>query len=113
MQWLLLVWIGLFSYLIINWMFNQIEEPARIIEGATNAASSSKPDAASASASTKCPEDCTSVKELQKKLSDAMKKVSQLESDIDKNTTESAQHSTAITDMNKAITDMQSKGKDE
>jgi peptidoglycan hydrolase CwlO-like protein len=110
MQWLFLVWIGLFSYLIINWIFNQQWhiDSARIIEGATNAAKSDKTDAGS-----KCPEDCTSVKELQKKLSDAMKKVDLLESDIDKNTTESAQHSKAITDMNKAITDMQSKGKDE
>jgi|688.fasta_scaffold525538_1 peptidoglycan hydrolase CwlO-like protein len=107
MQWLFLVWIGLFSYLIINWIFNR--QSGRIIEGATNAAAKSdKTDAGS-----KCPEDCTSVKELQKKLSDAMKKVDLLESDIDKNTTESAQHSKAITDMNKAITDMQSKGKDE
>ena len=112
MQWLFLIWIGLFSYLIINWIFNQ--QSARIIEGATNAApaapaaKSDKTDAVS-----KCPEDCTSVKELQKKLSDAMKKVDSLELDIAKNTTESAQHSTAITDMNKAISDMQSNQKDE
>ena len=109
MQWLLLVFIGLFSYLIINWIFNQ--QSARIIEGATNAAPAAKSD--KTDAGSKCPEDCTSVKELQKKLSDAMKKVDSLELDIAKNTTESAQHSTAITDMNKAIADMQSKGKDE
>jgi len=107
MQWLLLVFIGLFSYLIINWIFNQ--QSARIIEGATNAAPATKSD----KTDSKCPEDCTSVKELQKKLSDAMKKVDSLELDIAKNTTESAQHSTAITDMNKAIADMQSNQKDE
>ena len=108
MQWVLLIWIGVFSYLIINWILNGIQmEPVRIIEGATNA-SNAKLDTAS-----KCPEDCTSVKELQNKLSDAMKKVALLESDIAKNTTETADHSTAITNMNQAITDMQKNQKDE
>lgn len=105
MQWLLLLWICVFSYLIINWVFNEIQleiEPVRIIEGAANAA-----------AATKCPEDCTSVKELQTKLSEAMKNVSAMESNIAKNTAESVEHSKSISEMNQAITDMQKDKKDE
>lgn len=108
MQWLLFVWIGVFSYLIIDWIFNQIRiEPERIIEGIANA-SKTKPDA-----STKCPEDCTSVKELQTKLSASMKTIEQLESNIARNTAQSAEHSNSIRDMNQAITDMQKDQKDE
>jgi septal ring factor EnvC (AmiA/AmiB activator) len=134
MQWLLLLWIGIFSYLIINWIFNGIQmSPVQIIEGVANAAPAAAAPAAAAPAAaapapapapgknaaaknaknTKCPEDCTSVKELQTKLSEAMKNVSVLESNIEKNTAESVEHSNSIRDMNQAITDMQKDQKDE
>jgi hypothetical protein len=117
MQWLLLLWIGIFSYLIINWIFNGIQmSPVQIIEGVANAAPAAAAPAAPAAKNaknTKCPEDCTSVKELQTKLSEAMKNVSVLESNIEKNTAESVEHSNSIRDMNQAITDMQKDQKDE
>ncbi len=107
--------------------------PVQIIEGVANAAPAAAAPAAAAPAAaapapapapgknaaaknaknTKCPEDCTSVKELQTKLSEAMKNVSVLESNIEKNTAESVEHSNSIRDMNQAITDMQKDQKDE
>lgn len=101
MQWLVFVWIGIFSYLIIDWMFNQ-QGSAIIIEGLAND-----------NTNTKCPEDCTSVKELQTKLSESLKNVAAIESRIAKNTTDSALHSKSIADMNQAIVDMQKDQKDE
>lgn len=101
MQWLVFIWIGIFSYLIIDWIFNQAGS-VRLIEGVANA-----------DANTKCPEDCTSVKELRTKLSESLKNIAAIESKIAKNTSDSVDHSKAISDMNKAMSDMQKEQKNE
>ena len=115
--------IALFSYLIINWGFNACRGTREGIEGSSDKTSgvvggdkTSKTPASNASAAatsgSKCPEDCTSVKELQKKLSEATKTVATLEENIIANTNASAHHSTAIANLNQSITEMQSKQED-
>ena len=110
--------IALFSYLIVNWGFNVSRGTREGIEGSDKSSGDkkSKPPASNASAAatsgSKCPEDCTSVKELQKKLSDATKTVATLEENIIANTNASVQHSTAIANLNQSITDMQRKQED-
>ncbi len=99
------------------WLFN--DSIFRVtLEGLSNESSNSTSKDASAkhkpkSDVVKCPEDCTSVKELQTKLSDAMKKVQTLEASIIQNTNTGIAHAQSIADMNQAINDMQSKQKDE
>ena len=92
--------IGVFLYLIINWLVNNSR--VRVLEGIEPAA---KP--------VKCPEDCTSVKELQSKLNTASKKVTSLEANIDANNAASQQHAESIKNLNKAISELQTKGTDE
>ena len=112
--------IALFSYLIINWGFNfAVQRIVREGIGAADAAGAAvdapkggKSTASTSSTGSKCPEDCTSVKELQKKLSDATKKVATLEEDIVANTNASVQHSIAITNLNQSINEMQKKQED-
>jgi hypothetical protein len=84
---------GFFLFLIINWIVNGYT----ILEGAENKSTSP----------IKCPEDCTSVKELQKKLSDSLKTVQGLESKIDANTQVSQSHAKSISDLNEALKEMQ------
>jgi hypothetical protein len=95
-------------FLIVNWLFN--DSKFRVtLEGLAN-----DPKAKPKGGDTvKCPEDCTSVKELQTKLSDAMKKVQTLEASITQNTNTGIAHAKSISDMNQAINDMQSNQKNE
>lgn len=106
--------IGIFAYLIINWGFNVCCCGTREgIEG--GGVKKRDPPAASnakATSGSKCPEDCTSVKELQQKLSDATKKVATLEEEIVANTNASVQHSAAISNLTQSINDMQKKQED-
>jgi hypothetical protein len=90
--------IGIFMYLIINWLVNNSQ--FRILEGI-------EPAPATA---VKCPEDCTSVKELQSKLNTASNKVTSLEASIDANNVATQQHAESIKNLNDAISDMQSQG---
>lgn len=84
---------GFFLFLIINWIVNDYT----ILEGAEN----------KATPPIKCPEDCTSVKELQKKLSDSLKTVQGLESKINANTQASQSHAKSISDLNESLKEMQ------
>ena len=86
---------GFFLFLIINWVVNGYT----ILEGAEN----------KATPPIKCPEDCTSVKELQKKLSDSLKTVQGLELKINANTQASQSHAKSISDLNEALKEMQNK----
>jgi hypothetical protein len=95
--------IGVFLYLIINWLVNNSR--FRVLEGIEAA----KPAPAAA---VKCPEDCTSVKELQSKLNTASKKVTSLEANIDANNAATQQHAESIKNLNKALTELQTKGTD-
>jgi len=112
--------ISLFAYLIINWGFNVCRGGTREgIEGGGGGVKKSDPQTASktsapasSSSGSKCPEDCTSVKELQQKLSDATKKVATLEEEIVANTKASVQHSAAIANLTQSINDMQKKQED-
>ena len=92
--------IGIFLYLIINWLVNNSR--FRILEGIDPAA---KPVV-------KCPEDCTSVKELQSNLNTASKKVTSLEANIDANNAATQQHAESIKNLNKALAELQTKGTD-
>jgi hypothetical protein len=85
--------------LIINWVANGGGYYTTILEGVENKA---KP-----ATTIKCPEDCTSVKELQKKLSDSLKTVKGLESKIDANTQASQSHAKSISDLNESLKEMQ------
>lgn len=86
---------GFFLFLIINWIVNGYT----ILEGAEN----------KETPPIKCPEDCTSVKELQKKLSDSLKTVQGLELKINANTQASQSHSKSISDLNETLNEMQKK----
>jgi hypothetical protein len=101
---------GFFVVLIINWLLNEeknITWPTLtltpIIEGVENKTAEAP----------KCPEDCTSVKELQKKLSDSVKKVQTLEQTIIENTITSQAHAKSISDLNESLNEMQKNQKDE
>jgi hypothetical protein len=101
-------------FLIVYWLFN--DSKFRLtLEGLANDDSSKSKNLKSKSKddTVKCPEDCTSVKELQTKLSDAMKKVQTLEASIVENTNAGIAHAISISDMNQAINDMQSNQKNE
>lgn len=89
---------GFFLFLIINWIVNG-GRYYTILEGAEN----------KATPPIKCPEDCTSVKELQKKLSESLKTVKGLESKIDANTQDSQSHAKSISDLNESLKEMQKK----
>lgn len=102
--------ISLFAYLIINWGFNVCRGGTR--EGIEGGGSGSVKKRDKATSGSKCPEDCTSVKELQQKLSDATKKVATLEEEIMANTNASVQHSAAISNLTQSINDMQKKQED-
>jgi hypothetical protein len=100
---------GFFLFLIINWLLNEEKTDMRrlllkssIIEGAENPAPA-----------VKCPESCTMVKELQKKLSDSVKKAESLEQTIVQNTLTSQAHAKSIADLNEALNEMQKNQKDE
>jgi hypothetical protein len=97
-------------FLIVNWLFNTSHSYFRVtLEGLAN-----DPKAKPKGGDTvKCPDDCTSVKELQIKLSDAMKKVQTLEASIIQNTNTGIAHAQSIADMNQSINDMQNNQKDE
>jgi hypothetical protein len=88
---------GFFLFLIINWVVNV--NGYTILEGAEN----------KATPPIKCPEDCTSVKELQKKLSDSLKTVQGLELKINANTQASQSHAKSISDLNESLNEMQKK----
>jgi hypothetical protein len=89
---------GFFLFLIINWVVNVNGSGyTTILEGAEN----------KATPPIKCPEDCTSVRELQKKLSDSLKTVQGLELKINANTQASQAHSKSISDLNESLKEMQ------
>ena len=90
---------GFFLFLIINWVVNGGGYYTTILEGVEN----------KATPSIKCPEDCTSVKELQKKLSESLKTVQGLELKIDANTQDSQSHAKSISDLNESLKEMQKK----
>lgn len=94
-QILLYLIFGFFLFLIINWIVNG--DRYTILEGVENNTTSP----------IKCPEDCTSVKELQKKLSDSLKTVQELESKIDANTQASQSHAKSISDLNESLKEME------
>jgi hypothetical protein len=96
--------IGIFLYLIINWLLNNSH--FSILEGIETA----KPAPAAAA---KCPEDCTSVKELQSKLNIASKNVTSLEANINANNVATRQHAESIKNLNEAIAELQANGTDE
>ena len=94
---------GFFLFLIINWFMNGGHMKIMpVFEGAEN---ETKP--------IKCPEDCTSVKELQKKLSDSVNTVKSLEQKIDANTQASQSHSKTIAELNESLNEMQKNQSDE
>jgi hypothetical protein len=99
-------------FLIVNWLFNHSRFRITLEEGLANDGDS-KSKSKSKDDGVKCPEDCTSVKELQTKLSDAIKKVQTLEASIIQNTNTGIMHSNAISDMNQSINDMKSNQKNE
>lgn len=98
---LLYIIFGFFLFLIINWLMNGggYMTIMPIFEGAEN----------KATPPIKCPEDCTSVKELQKKLSDSLKTVQGLELKINANTQASQSHAKSISDLNESLKEMQKK----
>jgi hypothetical protein len=99
-------------FLIVYWLFN--DSKFRVtLEGLANDPNAKPKPKPKGGDTVKCPEDCTSVKELQIKLSDAMKKVQTLEASIIENTNTGIAHSKSIADMNQSINDMQSNQKDE
>ncbi len=100
---------GFFLFLILNSVVNHT--PNRIFEGVENKKPSDKNE--SDKKNIKCPEDCTSVKELQKKLSDSLKSVQNLEKQIETNTQTGISHATSIADMNKSLDEMQKKQQDD
>lgn len=97
-------------FLIVNWLFNDSKFRVTLEGLANDTTAKPKPKGGDA---VKCPEDCTSVKELQTKLSDAIKKVQTLESSIIQNTNTGIAHAISISDMNQAINDMKSNQKNE
>ena len=112
--------LAILLFLVVYWLFNDFNDSKKsskskdgvTLEGLANDGSKdskSKPK----NDSVKCPEDCTSVKELQAKLSDAMEKVQTLEASIIENTNTGIAHAKSIADMNQSINDMQSNQKDE
>ena len=99
-------------FLIVNWLFN--DSKFRVtLEGLANDPNAKPTPKPKGGDTVKCPEDCTSVKELQIKLSDAMKKVQTLEASIIQNTNTGIAHAKSIADMNQSINDMQNNQKDE
>ena len=107
---------GVLLFLIINWLLNHEKNGMRrlllkssIIEGVENP----QPAAAATGSAVKCPESCTMVKELQKKLSDSVKKAESLEQTIKQNTITSQAHATSIAELNEALKEMQENQSDE
>jgi hypothetical protein len=97
---LIYIFFGFFLFLIMN---NFVTRAAsRTIEGVEN----KKPND---DKKIKCPEDCTSVKELQKKLSDSLKSVQNLEKQIEINTQTGISHAKSIYEMNTSLDEMQKK----
>lgn len=89
---------GFFLFLIINWIVNGGGYGySTILEGAEN----------KATPPIKCPEDCTSVKELQKKLSDSLATVQILDLKINANTQASQSHANSISELNDSLKEMQ------
>ena len=86
---------GFFLFLILNCVLS----PLRLLEGVEN-----KDTPASG---VKCPESCTEVKELQKKLSDSIKTVQSLEQKIEANTQTSRTHANSIKDINDSLKEME------
>ena len=118
--------IGIFLYLIINWLLNNSHfsilegiETAKPAPAAAGTAAKPAPAAAGTAAkpapaaAAKCPEDCTSVKELQSKLNIASKNVTSLEANINANNVATRQHAESIKNLNEAIAELQANGTDE
>lgn len=118
--------IGIFLYLIINWLLNNSHfsilegiETAKPAPAAAGTAATPAPAAAGTAAkpapasAAKCPEDCTSVKELQSKLNIASKNVTSLEANINANNVATRQHAESIKNLNEAIAELQANGTDE
>ena len=129
--------IGIFLYLIINWLLNNSHfsilegiETAKPAPAAAGTAAKPAPAAAGTAATpapaaagtaakpapasaAKCPEDCTSVKELQSKLNIASKNVTSLEANINANNVATRQHAESIKNLNEAIAELQANGTDE
>jgi predicted lipid-binding transport protein (Tim44 family) len=135
--------IGILLYLIINWLLNnshfsilegiEATKPAPAAPAAAGTAATPSPAAPAAAgtaakpapaaagtaakpapaAAAKCPEDCTSVKELQSKLNIASKNVTSLEANINANNLATQQHAESIKNLNEAIAELQANGTDE
>lgn len=90
---------GFFLFLILNCSLSNSSPsyPLRLLEGVEN---KDKP-------AIKCPESCTEVKELQKKLSDSIKTVQSLEQKIEANRQTSLIHSNSIKDINDSLKEME------
>lgn len=92
---------GFFLFLILNCLLSNSSSsyphPQRLLEGVEN---KDKP-------AIKCPESCTEVKELQKKLSDSIKTVQSLEQKIEANRQTSLIHSNSIKDINDSLKEME------
>ena len=92
---------GFFLFLILNCLLSTTST-FRILEGAQNKGDKDKDQSA-----VKCPESCTEVKELQKKLSDSIKTVQSLEQKIEANTQTSKTHASSIKDINDSLKEME------
>ena len=84
---------GFFLFLIINWVVSGYT----IIEGAET----------KGNPPIKCPEDCASVKEAQKKLSEYLSALPGLDVRISNNTQAAIEHTKAISEMNESLKEMQ------
>jgi hypothetical protein len=94
---------GFFLFLILNCLLSTTSTSTfRILEGAE-----SKGDKDNDQPAVKCPESCTEVKELQKKLSDSIKTVQSLEQKIEANTQTSRTHASSIKDINESLKEME------
>ena len=96
---------GFFLFLIINWIVNGGGHMTimPVFEGAENKTNKTTPP----TSTIKCPEDCTSVKELQKKLSDSLAIVQILDQKINLNIQASQAHEKSISELNDSLKEMQ------
>lgn len=92
---------GFFLFLILNCVVSNASSssPLRVLEGIENKDTTDS--------TVKCPESCTEVKELQKKLSDSIKTVQSLEQKIEANTQTSITHANSIKDINESLKEME------
>lgn len=96
---------GFILFLILNCVLSNASSsypyPLRVLEGVENK------DTPVPAPAVKCPESCTEVKELQKKLSESIKTVQSLEQKIEANTQSSRMHANSIKDIDNSLKEME------